>query len=105
MAITNVRTQQFSGISPLEVIDLGIGFFEIVRTASIVSATVAITVETGIDPTPQALAQGVPVIRGTVVSQRVTGGVAGTVYRLSFQATTDTGQVFEEVAYLPVIAR
>jgi hypothetical protein len=101
------RAQTYSSKTPLEAIDLGIGFYALlVRPGQVpqtlASGEVTITVESGTDPNPQAMLVGLPTINGAMITQRVSGGINGCVYRLSFQATTSTGQVFEEVAYLPL---
>jgi len=102
--LNTLRGQTFSAKTPLEAIDLGMGFYPLIKGSTIASAVVEIAVESGTDPAPQALAAGEPVIKGGTIFQRVAGGQPNTVYRLSFQATTGAGEVFEEVVYLPVLS-
>jgi hypothetical protein len=70
---------------------------------TIVSAVCTCTVYEGIDPNPSAMISGVATITGTIVSQRVTGGVLGTIYEFMTQATTSLGQVIPLAAYLAVV--
>ena len=57
----------------------------------------------GPDATPAALLSGAPVVGGNVVTQRVSGGVAGTVYTVLCKVTTSAGRVLAVAAHLPVI--
>jgi len=104
MATILVRSQNFSPKSTLETLDLGKDLQDLVGNLVIASAVVVVVVEAGTDDNPQGMRVGAPVIAGTVVTQRITGGLAGNVYCLSFQVTTADGQTFEELGYLPVQA-
>lgn len=69
---------------------------------TISSATVTASVYTGSDTDPAAILSGSPSISGTTVTQLVTGGVIGTIYRLLYQAVTSAGQTLELEALLAV---
>ena len=99
----NIRGQVFSVKKPLEAVDLGFGFYPLLRGQAIAAAAVVISVEAGADDNPQAMVVGEPTITKATILQRISGGTPGATYRLSFQATTASGQVFEEVGYLPVM--
>ena len=55
---------------------------------TITAASIQSTVWTGHDLNPQNILSGSPVISGTTVSQMITGGVDGTIYKLVCTATT-----------------
>ena len=70
---------------------------------AISSATVAVSVWSGLDPAPAALLSGSASVNGTGVEQLVTGGYVGTIYKLVCTATTDAGQAATLVTYLPIV--
>lgn len=70
---------------------------------TIASQTVTCSVFRGTDPTPAALLSGAAVIVAGQVVQRVTGGVASTVYTLICTVTTSTGRRLVAAARLPVV--
>ena len=47
------------------------------------SATITVSVLSGIDTSSSAMLSGSPVIRGTEVQQMITGGVAGVTYNIT----------------------
>ena len=59
---------------------------------TISSASVACVVYSGVDSTPTSLLSGADSTSGSVVTQRVTGGEAGTIYLLSCSAVTSASQ-------------
>lgn len=61
----------------------------------ITSATVTVAVLTGEDPNPSAMLIAAPVIRGTRIRQKITGGLSGVIYVFTFSVTTSTGDVHE----------
>lgn len=63
---------------------------------TIQSATFAIAAVDGSDPAAPSMLQGVAMIDGATVRQKVTGGVAGLTYRLSAHITTSNGQTLVE---------
>jgi hypothetical protein len=69
---------------------------------TITGATVTALVWSGNDPTPSNLISGAATISGTVVSQKLTGGVAGNIYAVTCTATTSAGQTLIHSAYLVV---
>ena len=70
---------------------------------TLVGASAYSVVYSGTDPLAFLLVFGAASIAGSVVSQLVTGGVAGVVYSLVCRATTSTGQALELVGRLAVL--
>lgn len=70
---------------------------ETISTKSVVA-----TVYTGVDATPSAVISGAASSSGTVVSQLVTGGVAGVIYQLVCTITTSAGQTLQLAGLLVV---
>lgn len=70
---------------------------------TISSATVAASVWAGVDPTPSAILSGLPTVSGLVVSQKLTGGVAGVIYKLRVSAAASDGSTQILVGYLAVV--
>ncbi len=72
--------------------------------STITSATVWAFVDRDavVDTAPGAMLSGAPVIAGPVVTQAVTGGLAGNDYGLRCVVTTPSGEQFVAVAVLPV---
>jgi len=73
-------------------------------TETISSATCTVTVKEGTDPTPNAIKVGSPVISGSQVAQRISGGLDGVIYRLEMTATTSATNVYTIVGDLPVLS-
>jgi hypothetical protein len=70
---------------------------------TITSQSVTASVFSGTDPSPSSILSGVATSAGSVVTQLVTGGVAGTVYELLCTANTSASQTLQLSAYLAVI--
>ena len=70
---------------------------------TILTANTTAAVYAGTDPAPSAIIMGVSNWAGSVVSQTVTGGVAGVVYNLVCRVTTSFSQTLELVGRLAVI--
>ena len=73
-------------------------------TETISSATCTVTVKEGTDPTPSSIKVGSPSISGTKVTQRISAGLDGVIYRLETSATTSLSNVYTIVADLQVIS-
>ena len=71
---------------------------------TLTTATANVIVMNGSDSNPTAILVGTPVISGTKVSQRISGGVSETTYRLEITASTNNGNVYVAVGDLPVYA-
>jgi hypothetical protein len=69
---------------------------------TISGATVVATVWSGNDPSPSAIISGAASISGTIVTQKLTAGVAGNIYAVTCTATTSAGQTLVRSAYLVV---
>ena len=66
------------------------------------TASVGVSVYSGVDPNPSALLSGTPSISGAVVNQSVTGGIVGVIYDIICTATTSLGNTYQLTAYLYV---
>ena len=60
---------------------------------TILSAVWTNSVKTGTDASPGSMIQGVATITGALVSNKITGGIAGVYYTPICTATTSLGQV------------
>ena len=76
--------------------DLAIG--ETISTQAVTASVYA-----GTDATPSAIVSGSASASGTVVSQKITAGVLGVIYKLICAITTSAGQTLQQVGYLAVI--
>ena len=70
---------------------------------TLTGAVTTCVVYSGTDPNPAALIDGAASYSGSVVSQLITGGLAGVVYNLTCRATTSFSQILELVGRLAVI--
>jgi hypothetical protein len=71
-------------------------------TETISSATWSVEVVEGVDASPSNMIQGSETVIATKVSQLITGGIDGVVYRMVCQADTSTGQEIQGTALLAV---
>lgn len=71
--------------------------------ATLSSATVTAAVWSGTDSNPSALVNGAATVSGTTATQSLAGGVAGTIYKLTWTATTSDSQTLVLVALLAVL--
>ena len=69
---------------------------------SISSASTSAAVYSGVDGSPAAIISGGSSISGTKISQKVTGGVAGVVYKLTCLAATTGGNTVELSGFLGI---
>lgn len=92
-------TYQIIGESELFTFDYSL---VLIDGESIVDATSQAIVMNGTDPSPNAILIGTPSINGNKVSQRVSGGVNETTYRLEMTATTNFGNVYVACGDLPI---
>ena len=70
---------------------------------TISTQVVAAAVWSGVDATPSSLISGSATASGTKVTQAVTDGVAGVIYKLTCTITTSAGQTLILIGYLPVL--
>lgn len=70
---------------------------------TISTKTVTATVYSGTDATPSAIVSGSATSSGSIVSQKITGGVLGVIYELLCQVTTSAGQTLQLSSYLAVV--
>lgn len=70
---------------------------------TISSASVAISVVSGTDPSPAAMLVGSAVIVGSSVFQRISGGIANVTYHLRATANAVTGSVHVVATDLKVV--
>lgn len=71
---------------------------------SIVSASFSVAVLRGVDTDTTLMKSGSAVVSGTLVKQRIQGGVAGCYYIIEVAATTSSGNTYIERGTLEVIA-
>ena len=70
---------------------------------TVITATVTAAVWSGNDATPSALISGSAAVASPLVTQLVTGGVAGTIYKLVCAAVTSAGQTIDGYGLLAVL--
>ena len=70
---------------------------------TISTASVAATVYSGTDATPSAVISGSSTITGQKVTQKLTGGTLGVIYKLVCTITTSLGQTLLLTAFLAVV--
>jgi len=70
---------------------------------TITTQSVTATVWSGNDPSPSSIISGAATASRTVVTQKITGGVVGTIYKLVCQVTTSSSQTLQLVGYLPIL--
>jgi hypothetical protein len=68
------------------------------------TASLAVTVVSGLDAAPSGILSGSPSISGAVVKQLFTGGVSGVTYGIVCTANTSLGQSLQLAAYMSVVA-
>jgi hypothetical protein len=95
-------TIEFDPKDPAEIVPLAMDFANL--TAAPLSPVVTITRHSGPKGSPDlsGMLAGSPQIDGTEVRQLIQGGVAGTVYRVTFQVDSGDGSRFREAGLLPV---
>ncbi len=70
---------------------------------TISTQSVTATTYSGTDAVPSSIISGVASTSGAIVSQKITGGVLGTMYELLCQITTSLGQTLQKSAFLAVV--
>lgn len=70
---------------------------------TISTKVVTATVFSGVDASPSSVISGAATSSGSVVSQKVTGGVLGVIYELLCQITTSAGQTLQMSSFLAVV--
>lgn len=94
----------FTDKDPSEVVRLGVDFSNLLATGETISTT-AVSIRTAAGVSQPSMLSGSPTDSSGIVRQLITGGVAGTSYKLSFTITTSTGQTLIEGADLRVTER
>lgn len=99
-----IAYQTWSNVDPAEDPTLS-ATMPIQTGQTLVSATVVVTVFSGIDPTPSAITNGLCSVSGAVVSCLKTAntGVNGTTYLFTFTGVTSTGKHVVGSVTLPVV--
>lgn len=75
---------------------------DLVIGVTISTKVVTASVFSGTDASPSTLISGAATSSGTVVSQKVTGGVLGVLYELLWQVTTSDGQTLQHASFLAI---
>lgn len=68
------------------------------------SAVCTVSVFSGVDSAPGSILSGLCSISGTKALQKVTGGVAGCIYKVFCTATTSLGNTITIATYLAIVA-
>lgn len=71
---------------------------------TIATAAVNISVFSGTDPNPTSMLSGVATISGTMIRQRVMGGLPGVIYMVWASARTNNGEILINEATLAVLS-
>lgn len=97
--------EDFSPKQPAEVKSVTFDFTSDLAVGETISTkSVAASVYAGVDASPSSLVSGAASSSGAVVSQLITGGVAGVIYELACTITTSAGQTLQRLGLLPVVA-
>lgn len=81
--------------APVEQIPLVYNFYSLMQFGEVIEAgAVSITVESGTDPNPDAMLEGACTVSDHEVTQIVSGGIPGNVYRVAMSARTDTDCIY-----------
>ena len=87
-----------------EVDVLSFDFKAMLKTGELInSAIVTCEAHVGVDAGAAAVLSGVPEVDGSVVLQKVTGGVAGVIYRIRARVVLDSTRELVLAAWLPVL--
>lgn len=92
----------FSPKDPAEVVTLAFDFSPLIGKATITACSVGAMVYRGLDAAPAATLAASADALGSVVLQRVQGGVAGVTYRLKAQIDASDGNRYVLAGLLPV---
>jgi len=86
-----IRNQTFDFISSLA------------ASETISTQVTTCTVYSGVDASPSSVIMGAATASGTIVTQKIGGGVAGVIYELLCKITTSAGQTLELSGYLAIV--
>ena len=97
--------ETFSYKFPTESISYTFDFSQVLSNGeTISSASTSVLVRDGTDASPSSILGGSPTYSGTMVAQRVTGGLSEVTYRLVVTITTNLSNTFVALGDLPVYA-
>lgn len=87
-----------------EIVNLQFDFISKLPSGVTISTqSVTASVWSGVDANPSAIVSGAASASSTIVTQKVTSGVAGCTYALLCSITTSDGQTLQMSAYLTVL--
>lgn len=96
--------QEFGAKTVNETRQLTFDFSSFLGSAEVISLAVAnCAVWSGTDASPTSVLSGATAISGGLVTQLVTGGVAGVIYVVQMVATTSIGQILTISGFLAVV--
>lgn len=99
-----MSTQVFETKLIHESIDVSIDMLSRLQGSEVFSTVAsAISVEIGDDPLPAIMLSGDPTLSGTIVTQKVTGGISGVIYKLALSARTDANNIYINEVKLAVL--
>ena len=76
---------------------------KLAASETISTQVVTAAVWSGVDAAPSAIISGSASVSGSIVSQKITGGVLGVIYTLTCTITTSTSQTLTLVGQLAII--
>lgn len=76
---------------PSETVPITVDFNNVIGTNEILSASTSVIVGSGDDHSPDDILSGVVTTDGSKVTQSITGGVAGVIYKVYFSVTAANG--------------
>lgn len=99
-----MHLERLSDKDPREVITISKGFAPLLQSGETISnPVVTAAVASGTDPNPSAILSGAPSISGSDVLQKITGGIDGVDYLITFKVNTNLGHVYVEAVILPAV--
>ena len=88
-----------------ETLDLSVDFLSSLRIVEVlVSCATTVVVQSGLDPDPASMMVGVPTRVGSVVTQKLTGGVPGVIYSVNISAGTSLANIIVKQIPLAVLS-
>lgn len=87
-----------------ETLSVGVDFLSRLSLGETLSTcAAAANVFVGSDPTPSTILSGMPSISGTTVTQKVTGGVAGVIYKIAYSVRTSLNNILVDEIKIAII--
>jgi len=81
-----------------------VDFADVLGTATISTKTVTATTYSGTDASPSSIVSGSASSSGSIVSQMITAGTLGVIYKLLWAITTSDSQTLQKATFLAISA-